>query len=181
MSDNEGFSKTNKPGRAAWYYEMIALGYNFRITDLQCALGLSQLKKLDAFIRRRREIAARYTEAFSKSPVLVPPFQAPDRESAWHLYMLRLRLDRLSKTRRQIFDSLRELGIGVHVHYIPLHLLQVYRQKFGCRRGDYPEAEAYYDSALTLPLFPSLSDEDVRTVIDGVLNITNEATRKGSS
>ena len=169
VSDNEGPCVSNPPGRAGWYYDMIALGYNFRITDLQCALGLSQLKKLEGFIRRRREIALRYTEAFSKNDCLIPPHQEKDRQSAWHLYMLRLRLDRLKKSRRQIFDELRSLGIGVHVHYIPLHLLSYYRKRFGHKRGDFPIAEAYYDSALTLPLFPSLTDEDVDRVIRTVL------------
>ena len=169
MADNEGPFKSNPAGRAGWYYDMFALGYNFRITDMQCALGLSQLKKLEGFIKRRREIAAKYTEVFSKEDRFIAPHQEKDRESAWHLYMLRLRLDRLKKSRRQIFDELRSLGIGVHVHYIPLHLLSFYRKKFGHKRGDFPIAEAYYDSALTLPLFPSLTDEDTDRVIRAVL------------
>lgn len=170
-SDNENqYSPGHSPdSRAAWYYEMQALGYNYRITDMQCALGLSQLRKLDAFIARRREIARRYNEAFFRSPYLVIPYQAPDRESAWHLYMLRLRLDKMTKTRRQVFDELRSLGIGVHVHYIPLHLQPYYAEKLGYKRGDFPEAEAFYDSALTVPLFPSMSDEDCNRVIDGIL------------
>ena len=171
MADSEGPCKTNKPGKAAWYYEMVALGYNFRITDVQCALGLSQLKKLDRFINRRREIVWMYNNAFSKSELLITPYQERDRESAWHLYMLRLRLDKVKKSRRQIFDELRAEGIGAHVHYIPLHLLQYYRRKFGYQRGNFPESEAYYDSALTLPLFPSLSDEEVKKVIDCVSKI----------
>lgn len=167
-ADNEGPFKGNSPGKAAWYYEMTALGYNFRITDMQCALGLSQLKKLDRFINRRRQIASMYNRAFSDSKFIIIPHQEKDRESAWHLYMLRLRLDKIKKSRRQVFDELRAQGIGVHVHYIPLHLLQYYRQKYGYRRGDFPEAEAYYDSALTLPLFPALGDQDVKRVIDCV-------------
>ena len=138
---------------------------------MQCSLGLSQLKKLDRFIRRRREIAGRYNDAFSKSELLITPFQEKDRENAWHLYMLRLRLDKMQKSRRQIFDELRAEGIGVHVHYIPLHLLRYYRQRFGHRRGDFHESEAYYDSALTLPLFPSLSNEDADRVIGSVLKL----------
>lgn len=169
MADNEGPCKTNKPGKAAWYYEMAALGYNFRITDMQCALGLSQLKKLNRFIDRRREIVSMYNNAFSKSELLITPYQEKDRESAWHLYMLRLRLDKIKKSRRQIFDELRAEGIGVHVHYIPLHLLRYYRQRFGHQRGDFPESEAYYDSVLTLPLFPAMSDGDVQRVINCVL------------
>jgi perosamine synthetase len=170
-ADNENLAeeRRNPPGKAGWYYEMQALGFNFRITDMQCALGMSQLGKLDGFLARRRQIAKRYTEAFSSSPLLKTPFQAADRVSAWHLYMLRLRLERMKKTRRQVFDELRAKGIGVHVHYIPLHLLPYYRENFGCRRGNFPKAEAYYDEALTIPLFPAMSDADVERVIGAVM------------
>ena len=154
---------------AAWYYEMQDLGFNYRITDIQCALGLSQLAKLDRFVARRRDIARRYTEAFAASPLLVVPHQETDRENAWHLYMLRLRLERMAKTRRQVFEELRAKGIGVHVHYIPLHLQPYYRDRFGTKRGDFPEAEAYYDSALTVPLFPALTDDECGRVIEAVL------------
>ena len=159
----------NAEGRAPWYYEMQALGPNYRITDMQCALGLSQLGRLDRFLARRREIAARYTAAFSESPLIVTPYQAPDRENAWHLYMLRLALKRMTKTRRQVFEALRARGIGVHVHYIPLHLQPYYRDRFGTRRGDFPEAEAFYDAALTIPLFPAMTDAEVGRVIEAVL------------
>ena len=159
----------NAEGRAPWYYEMQALGPNYRITDMQCALGLSQLGRLDRFLTRRREIAARYTAAFSESPLIVTPYQAPDRENAWHLYMLRLVLKRMTKTRRQVFEALRARGIGVHVHYIPLHLQPYYRDRFGTRRGDFPEAEAFYDAALTIPLFPAMTDAEVGRVIEAVL------------
>ena len=154
---------------AAWYYEMQDLGFNYRITDIQCALGLSQLAKLDHFVARRRQIAGRYTEAFATSPLLVVPHQKADRENAWHLYMLRLRLERITKTRRQVFEELRAKGIGVHVHYIPLHLQPYYCDRFGTKRGDFPEAEAYYDSALTVPLFPALTDDECNRVIEVVL------------
>ena len=165
-NDNDG---SGGEGRAPWYYEMQVLGYNYRITDIQCALGLSQLKKLDEFLARRREIAARYTEAFSSSRLLVAPHQEPDRESAWHLYMVNLRLDRMTKSRRRVFEELRGLGIGVHVHYIPLHLQPFYREKYGHRRGDFPEAERFYDAALTIPLFPAMSDDDCHRVIESVI------------
>ena len=170
-SDNENpFNKEgNSETRSPWYCEMQALGYNYRITDIQCALGMSQLKKLDHFIRRRREIVRRYNEAFMQNPLLITPFVEPDRQSAWHLYMLRLRLDKMRKTRRQIFEELRALKIGVHVHYIPLHLQPFYRNRFGTKRGDFPEAEAYYDSALTIPLYPAMTDQDCERVITSVL------------
>lgn len=155
--------------RAPWYYEMHALGYNYRITDIQCSLGLSQLKKLDRFIARRREITQRYNETFAQSPYLIIPYVEENRKSSWHLYMLRLRLDRMTKTRRQVFEQLRGLGIGVHVHYIPLHLQPYYKDKFGYKRGDFPEAEAYYDSAITVPLFPSMTDDNCERVIRSIL------------
>ncbi|MBT3169901.1 MAG: UDP-4-amino-4,6-dideoxy-N-acetyl-beta-L-altrosamine transaminase [Rhodospirillaceae bacterium] len=167
--DNEGHGEANATDRAPWYYEMQELGFNYRITDIQCALGLSQLTKLDGFLARRREIAARYSTAFGQSELLIPPHQEADRESAWHLYMLRLWLDKLSKSRRQIFEELRARKIGVHVHYIPLHLQPYYRDKFGYKRGDFPQSEAYYDAALTIPLFPAMSDDDCQRVIDAVL------------
>ena len=163
-----------KPGRnpatpAPWYYEMQALGFNYRITDIQCALGLSQLKKLDRSLERRREISQRYTDAFANSRVLVTPYQEPDRESAWHLYVIRLRLDAMAKTRRQVFEDLRHGNIGVNVHYVPVHLQPYFRERFGFSRGDFPEAEAYYDSALTVPLFPALTDNECDRVIEAVL------------
>lgn len=171
-SENQYNKGKRYDGRAPWYYEMQALGYNYRITDIQCALGLSQLKKLDRFIERRAAIAQQYNEAFSNANQLVVPFQEGDRTNAWHLYMLRLNLDKLTKTRREIFEQMRALNIGVHVHYIPLHLLPFYKESFGHTRGDYPVAENYYDTALTLPLFPLMSDDDVQRVIDAVFEVT---------
>jgi len=168
-NENSFTDRSGPPSRAPWYYEMQALGYNYRITDLQCALGLSQLNKLDAFIERRRQIADRYNESFGQHPNLIIPYLEADRQSAWHLYMLRLRLDKIKKTRRQIFEELRALKIGVHVHYIPLHLQPFYRDRFGTKRGDFPEAEAYYDSALTIPLYPAMTEQDCERVITGVL------------
>lgn len=170
-ADNENLPPTKKNSgiRAPWYYEMQILGYNYRITDIQCALGLSQLKKLESFLARRRQIAMSYNEAFSKSPYLITPYVPVDRLSSWHLYMLRLRLDRMYKTRRQVFEELRSLGIGVHVHYIPVHLQPYYKKRFGYKRGDFPEAENYYDSALTIPLYPAMSERDCQRVIESVL------------
>ena len=167
--DCGGHAEANADDRAPWYYEMQELGFNYRITDIQCALGLSQLTKLDGFLARRREIAAQYSAAFGQSELLIPPHQEADRESAWHLYMLRLRLDCLSTSRRQIFEQLRASGIGVHVHYIPLHLQPYYQKKFGYRRGDFPESEAYYDATLTIPLFPAMRDSDCERVVEAVL------------
>ena len=161
--------RRNPATPAPWYYEMQALGFNYRITDVQCALGLSQLKKLDRSLERRREISRRYTEAFANSRVLVTPYQEPDRESAWHLYVIRLRLEAMAKTRRQVFEDLRHSNIGVNVHYVPVHLQPYFRERFGFTRGDFPEAEAYYDGAITIPLHPTMTDADCERVIDAVV------------
>jgi len=154
-----------------WYYEMHYLGYNYRLTDIQCALGISQLRKLNNFIARRRKLAQNYNKAFKESPYLTIPQVKSDRESAWHLYPLRLKLGKMTKTRGQVFEELRSLSIGVQIHYIPLHLQPYYRDNFGYQRGYLPEAEAYYDSTLTIPLFPGLSNDDCKRVIKSVLKV----------
>ncbi len=137
----------------SWYFEQLELGYNYRITDIQCALGLSQMSRLDEFITRRRELALRYTE---KLPLL--PLQLPQNsdDSSWHLYVVRLEND---TDRRAVFDQMRERGIGVNVHYIPVHLHPFYRQK-GFKEGDFPKAENYYKHTLTLPLYPGLTEDE---------------------
>jgi UDP-4-amino-4,6-dideoxy-N-acetyl-beta-L-altrosamine transaminase len=147
-----------------WYYEQLELGYNYRLTDIQAALGLSQAKRIDAHVARRQEIARRYDEALAELPV-TRPWQDPETQSSWHLYVVRLALDRIKKTQRGVFEALQRAGIGVNVHYIPIHLQPFYR-KLGFRSGDFPEAESYYREALTLPLFPSLKLDEIDTVID---------------
>ncbi|MFL6534892.1 MAG: UDP-4-amino-4,6-dideoxy-N-acetyl-beta-L-altrosamine transaminase [Pseudomonas sp.] len=146
-----------EPSHGPWYYQQVELGFNYRITDLQAALGLSQLNKLDGFIARRRELAARYDRLLDGLPLTLPGLQA-DAESAWHLYVVRLRLEEISLSHRQVFEGLRAAGIGVNLHYIPVHLQPYYRD-LGFAPGDYPRAERYYAEAISLPMFPSLSDE----------------------
>ncbi len=146
-----------------WYYEQVELGFNYRITDLQAALGLSQLRRLEAFVAARHRIAARYDEAFAALPLTVP-YQHPDGRSAYHLYPIRLRLGELGKTRREVFDALRARGILVNLHYIPVHT-QPYYRRLGFSPGDFPEAERYYQEALSLPMFAGLSAEDQERVI----------------
>jgi UDP-4-amino-4,6-dideoxy-N-acetyl-beta-L-altrosamine transaminase len=153
-----------------WYYEMQFLGYNYRMTDLQAALGLSQLKKLDRFIHRRREIAAAYNEAFKDLPYIITPYQCADGESGWHLYVIRLRLDRLQCTRKEIFEVLQREGIGVNVHYIPVYF-HPYYQKLGYRKGLCPVAEKIYEDIITLPLFPAMTDDEVKFVIRTVTDV----------
>lgn len=171
-----------------WYYEMQEIGYNYRLTDLQCALGLSQLKKLDRFIARRQEIVASYSAAFSSLPNVVVP-QLPDRltqasgvilhpsKIAWHLYVLRIDFEAIGKTRSRIMTELKDRGVGTQVHYIPVHLQPYYRRKYGYGPGKCPAAEAYYRQCLSLPLFPAMSDVDVQQVI-GALTEVIEVSRR---
>lgn len=160
---------TREPGKlkqdhGPWYYEQQELGFNYRITDFQCALGLSQLKRLDTFIERRKQIVHTYNTAFAENENLVTPYQREGTDSSWHLYLLALK----KSDRSKVFQQLRESGIGVNVHYIPVHLQPYYQAQFGCKRGDYPLSEAYYNSAITLPLYPHMLDEDVLFVINEV-------------
>lgn len=148
----------------AWYYQQSELGYNYRMTDLQAALGFSQLERINQFVQRRRYLAGRYDRLLAGLP-LKTPWQHPDSNSAWHLYVVRLRLETLSKSRRQIFDELRKLGIQVHVHYIPVYH-QPYYQRLGFKPGYCPEAESYYETALTLPLHYRLTDSEQDYVVE---------------
>ncbi|RCW77360.1 UDP-4-amino-4,6-dideoxy-N-acetyl-beta-L-altrosamine transaminase [Saliterribacillus persicus] len=156
-----------------WYYEMQFLGYNYRITDIQAALGSSQLDKLEGFIERRREIVGQYNKAFRSLNELITPFQHTDGDSSWHLYVIQLKKDLLSIDRKQFFEELRQANIGVNVHYIPVHL-QPYYQELGYKKGDYPIAEDLYEQTISLPLFPTMTNEDVQYVIDTVKGLIKE-------
>lgn len=156
-----------------WYYEQQALGLNYRITDLQCALGLSQLKRLDEFVTRRRLIAATYNEAFAGCEELILPIQRDEADSSWHLYMLAFR----TLSRRRVFERLWEKGLGVNVHYIPVHLQPYYRQNFGTAEGDFPRAEDFYARVITIPIFPAMTDNDVSYVIETTLDTVRELGR----
>ncbi|WP_245920497.1 UDP-4-amino-4,6-dideoxy-N-acetyl-beta-L-altrosamine transaminase [Methanospirillum stamsii] len=148
-----------------WYYEMQDLGFNFRITDIQCALGISQLEKLERFVKRRNEIARKYDDAFRENENLVTPPKSPHGyRHAYHLYPVVLS----GVDRKKIFMDLREIGIFCQVHYIPVHLQPYYREKYGYHEGDFPVAENFYQSEISLPMFPAMSDEDVNQVIEGV-------------
>ena len=147
-----------------WYYEQIELGFNYRLTDLQAALGLSQFGRLDEFVTRRREIAQRYNKALEGLPMTLP-WQSPDAYSAYHLYIIRLREKRTGRTHREVFDVLRGKGIGVNLHYIP-----VYRQpnyaSLGVEWGGFPESECYYAEAISLPIYPSMSAHEQSWLVD---------------
>jgi dTDP-4-amino-4,6-dideoxygalactose transaminase len=157
-----------EPSHGPWYYEVHEPGYNFRITDFQCALGLSQLGKLDRMIERRREIVSMYNRAFASVKELQLPFEAPDVRSSYHIYAIQLKLEALSVTRKEFFQALRAENIGVQVHYVPMHLHPYYRRTFGYAPGSMPVAEAYYERAITLPLFPLMTDGDVKDVVAAI-------------
>lgn len=154
-----------------WRYDMVALGYNYRLPDVSCALGLSQLRRISPNLERRREIARRYNAAFTCLTGVIPPTVRANNNSAWHLYPIRLDLAKLSATRAEVFRALRAENIGVNVHYIPVHLHPYYRDRFGYRGGEYPIAEGAYEKLISLPMFHAMSDQDVEDVIEIVLKV----------
>jgi perosamine synthetase len=160
-----------------WHYEMVLLGFNYRLTDIACALGTSQLKKLEANLLRRRGIAARYTAAFRDLAGAIPPAVRAGVNPAWHLYPIRLNLERLTADRPRIFRALRAENIGVNVHYIPVHCHPYYRDRFGYRGGEYPIAEDAYQRLISLPMFHSMSDGDVEDVIRAVSKVMDHYAR----
>jgi dTDP-4-amino-4,6-dideoxygalactose transaminase len=160
---NHGITREHQR-REDWHYDMVELGYNYRLSDIQSALGLSQLERLTEQIVRRREIAARYTRAFAALPEIGPPGVLTDRESAWHLYVVRLRLEGLRAGRAEVFRALRAENIGVNVHYIPVPWHSYY-ETLGFRRGGWPVAEGAYERLLSLPMFPAMTDTDVEDVV----------------
>lgn len=149
-----------------WYYQQVALGYNYRLTELQAALGLSQFDRLDNYVLRRHEIADRYRQLLEGLPVATPVLPI-DSYSALHLYVIRLQLNRIAFSHRQVFEALRAAGIGVNLHYIPVHT-QPFYQDLGHRLGDYPEAERYYAEAISLPMFPTMTEADIERVAEAV-------------
>lgn len=146
-----------------WYYQQIDLGFNYRMTELQAALGVTQMERLDQYVARRHQLARRYDDLLAGLPVTTP-WQHPDSYSGLHLYVIRLQLDKIGKTHRQAFEALRELGIGVNLHYIPVHT-QPYYQRMGFGSGDFPEAERYYAEAISLPMFQTMSEAQQDEVI----------------
>lgn len=164
---NHGISSDARQRQSAgqWHYEMVLLGFNYRLTDVACALGLQQMNKLDANLARRRQIAGRYTAEFSEMRGVVPPRVRDDVNPAWHLYPIRLDLTHLSAGRAEVFQALRAENIGVNVHYIPVHLHPYYRDRFGYKGGEYPVAETAYESLISLPMFHGMTDRDAEDVI----------------
>jgi UDP-4-amino-4,6-dideoxy-N-acetyl-beta-L-altrosamine transaminase len=150
-------AKMESESDGPWYYEMLELGFNYRMTDIQAALGVSQLARLDAFLARRRALVRRYATLLDGLPLVLPQHEALD-ESAWHLYVVRMKLEATLVTHRQAFERLRQAGIGVNLHYIPVHL-QPYYRRLGFKPGQFPEAEQYYREAISLPMHAGLTDE----------------------
>lgn len=164
-------SRLRQPAPGPWYYEMQELGFNHRMTELQAALGVTQLAKLDRFAARRKAIIARYNAALAGLPWLQTPASAPGVDSCHHLYVARFDFPAIGKTRAEVMAELLAKGIGTQVHYIPVHLQPWYREQFGTAEGDCPVAEAYYARALSLPLYPAMEDTDVETVVAAVVGL----------
>lgn len=171
---NHGISSDARQRQAEgqWRYEMVLLGFNYRLTDIACALGLSQLKKLETNLARRREIAARYTGAFRNLQGVVAPGVRPNVNPAWHLYPIRVNPALLNTDRAHVFRALRAENIGVNVHYIPVHLHPYYRDQLGYRGGEYPVAEAAYEQLISLPMFHGMTDQDAEDVIHAVAKLS---------
>lgn len=165
----DGKLLTKNPG--PWYYEMQSLGFNYRMTDMQAALGCSQLSKLGFFKKRRREIVAAYSNAFAGMKYLNTPTEPKEVSSCFHLYAVQIDFSALGKSRPQVMQELRDKGIGTQVHYIPVSTQPFYKETYGYKEGDYPIAEKYYEQELSLPLYPGLNDDDVNSVIKAVKEV----------
>ncbi len=152
-----------EPMHGPWYYQQVALGFNYRMTDMQAALGVSQMKRLSHYVKRRHAIARRYEEMLKELPLILP-WQHPDNYSAYHLYVVRLQLEEISATHRQVFEALRAKDILVNLHYIPVHI-QPYYQQMGFKHGDYPNAEHYYREAISIPMHVNLTDVELEYVV----------------
>ncbi|QZY56313.1 UDP-4-amino-4,6-dideoxy-N-acetyl-beta-L-altrosamine transaminase [Crassaminicella profunda] len=151
----------------SWYYEQLELGYNYRITDVQCALGVSQLEKIDRFIDRRRELVKKYNEYLSAVDGVIIPYQGDYSHSSYHLYVVQIEVEKFSVGRKEIFEALKAENIGVNVHYIPVYY-HPYYQKLGYKKGLCPNAERIYERIITLPLFPKMSNDDLKAVVNAV-------------
>jgi len=172
---NHGISSDARQRQTSgqWHYEMVLLGFNYRLTDIACALGLQQMKKLEPNLARRRQVAARYTAELRGMSGVLAPQTRPDNNPAWHLYPIRLDLSELSAGRREVFQALRAENVGVNVHYIPVHLHPYYRDRFGYKSGEYPIAEGAYERLISLPMFHGISDDDVDDVVKAVGKVTS--------
>lgn len=158
--------KMTKEADGPWYYQQIELGYNYRMTDIQAALGYSQMERLDTFVARRRELARRYGELLADLPLRLPE-QSSDTNSSWHIYVVRLDRTRIKKSKAEIFAEMKKRGVTLNLHYIPVHL-QPYYQALGFKEGDFPVSERYYEEALTLPLYYELTNEQQKEIVEAL-------------
>jgi perosamine synthetase len=170
---NHGISRDAREREIAgdWHYDVTASGFNYRLSDVACAIGLEQLKRMDENLNRRRKIAARYASAFQDIGGLFLPVVREGVTPAWHLYPIRLDLSRINANRAQVFRALRAENIGVNVHYIPVHLHSYYRERFGYQPGEFPVAEKEYERLISLPMFHGMTDKDVSDVIEAVTKV----------
>lgn len=157
----------------SWYYEILAPGFKYNLTDIAASIGRAQLRKSPAFLEARRRIARCYDEAFGDMPEVVPPACRPNVEHAWHLYFLRIRPHKLGLSRNAFIEALKAERIGASVHFIPLHLHPYYRTAFGYRPEDFPVASRAFERVVSLPIYPRMTDRDVQDVIDAVWRIVN--------
>lgn len=164
-------------GTGSWYYEVVAPGYKDNMTDIQASLGIHQLRKLEGFVETRQRYARMYDLAFARVPEIASPTIYPDRKHVYHLYTIRLDLERLSVDRAQFIQELRGRNIGTSVHFIPVHLHPFYRERFGYRPGDLPQAEKLYEEIVSLPLYPRMTERDVRDVIQAVCEVVQSFGR----
>ena len=162
--DEKKLTKMDGP----WYYEMQSLGFNYRITDFQCALGTSQLNKIDKFIARRGEIAKYYDESFKNDDRFITPAVFNNIKHAYHLYPLQIKFDKIGTTKKMLFQSMKEKNIGLQVHYIPVHLQPYYQDNFGFKPGDFPESEKFYNNEISIPIYPLLEVEDVKYIAEKI-------------
>jgi perosamine synthetase len=160
----------------SWFYEIVDLGHNYRLSDIHCALGISQMKKIERFLLRRAEIAAGYNNALAPMPEISPLTVRDEVIHAYHLYVVRLESETYGLDRTEVFRALHKAGIGVNVHYIPVHLHPYYRRKFGCEEGLCPVAEASYENILSLPIFPAMTDDDVNSVIRSIKEVLKKSS-----
>ncbi len=172
---HDGWNRYSAEG--SWFYEVVAPGFKYNMTDIQAAIGIHQLRKLPRFQARRREIVRRYNEAFAGCEQLQIPIERPEVEHAWHLYVVRLHLDQLTIDRAQFIEELRALNIGTSVHFVPIHMHPYYRNKYGFKPEDFPIAYREYQRLVSLPLYPRMSDADVTDVLDAVTTVVTRYRR----
>lgn len=169
-NDKEMMEKKEGP----WYYEMISLGFNYRITDFQCALGLNQLKKLDSFLLKRRDIAELYNNYLKECENIILPLNNSNCKHAYHLYPVQVKFDQIRISKKELFEKMKEQNIRLQVHYIPVHLHPYYRQRFGFKKSDFPIAEKFYEQEISIPIYPLLEKSDAEFISQTIIELINK-------